>query len=502
MKRKILLALLIIALIACFFTLSVSATQSNEFGAVETIENIDLTKQNKDMGAKMVIVNAKGEYHTYPSSYVLLDYSGSFYFDFNPISKALGETISKDSLIRFEVPNNIKSIPYGGLSACKNLLEIKFLEDSRLETAGGGAFYNNPELEVINLPASLKEFTGTQIFNMCYKLHTVTFAENSQLTKIPDSCFQHCKSLKKLVLPHSVTTLGNKLFDSSTVIEELYLSPNLVDFGSEHFAYKQSGTLKIFAPAQLFEGKDSVGIKDFSWWESDKCLPSMAIFITGTKAQADAIVAKSTYHKLTNATVSPWDSTKSTDDYTPASGWAIVYGYSVCDAFYGEHQMSEGDGVSFVDYFSEITVGNICTRQGCGVGVVKKTIAPIFAYLGVSTTESSDKNGKYSITVGYKVNYNSYSEYLEYGELEFGFVASVISVTGNDPLTVLDGKVAAKDEAKTIFAPQDAFAHDYLDLKVTGVSAEMNGESLVLGLYAYNGEEITYLGDPVSINIQ
>ena len=426
MKRKI---FLLLALMCLSFTLavSVSAAQNNEFGAVETLDNIDLSKQNKDMGAKMVIVNANGEYHTYPSSYVLMDYHDSFYFDFNPISKALGETISKNSLIRFEVPSNITTIPYGGLSSCKNIVEIKFLEDSRLETAGGGAFYDNPELEVINLPASLKEFTGTQIFNMCYKLHTVTFAENSQLTKIPDSCFQHCRSLKKLVLPHSVTTIGNRLFDSSTGIEELYLSPNLVDFGSEHFAWKQSGTLKIFAPAQLFEGKDSVGIKDFSWWADDKCLPSMVIFITGTQAQAEAIVAKSTYHKLTNATVSPWDSTKTTDDYAPASGWAIVYGYSVCDAFYGEHQMAEGDGVSFVDYFSEIYIGNICTRQGCGIGVVKKTIAPIFAYLGVSTTEASDKNGKYSITVGYKVNYASYSEYLEYATLDFGFVAAVVT---------------------------------------------------------------------------
>jgi hypothetical protein len=133
---------------------------------------------------------------------------------------------------------------------------------------------------------------------------------------------------------------------------------------------------------------------------------------------------------------------------------------------------------------------------------VKKTIAPIFAYLGVSTTEASDKNGKYSITVGYKVNYNSYNEYLEYGELEFGFVASLVSVTGNDPLTVIDKEVQAKNEAKTILAKLDTAVHDYLDIKVTGISAEMNGESLVLGLYAYNGEEITYLGDPVSINVQ
>ena len=188
MKRKILF-LLILACLSLTLAMGVCAATTNEFGAVEAIENIDLSKQNKDMGAKMVIVNAKGEYHTYPSSYVLLDYGKTFYFDFNPISKALGENISKDSLIRFEVPSSIKTIPYGGLSACKNLVEIRFLEDSTLETAGGGAFYNNPVLEIINLPASLKEFTGTQIFNMCYKLHTVTFAENSQLMKIPDITF-------------------------------------------------------------------------------------------------------------------------------------------------------------------------------------------------------------------------------------------------------------------------------------------------------------------------
>ncbi|MBQ7225400.1 MAG: leucine-rich repeat protein [Clostridia bacterium] len=499
MKRKILLALAVIALFACFFALSVSAAATNEFGSPETIDNIDLTGMNTDTTAR-VVIKVGEEYRTYPTGYIMKS-STLLALDFGPISKALGTTIGKSNVIRIEVPSNIEEIGYAGLALFPNLLEIYFFDDSKLAKVGGGGFYNSPLLEKINLPASLTEITGTQLFNMCYALSEVTFAEDIKLEYIPNLTFQNCTSLKKLVLPHSVKRLGDRLFDTATVIEELYLSPNLEDFGKEHFAWKQKGSLKIFAPAQLFEGKESVGITDFSWWNNDACLPSMTIFLTGTKEQADAIVYKSTYHKLTNATVSVWDSSRTTDSYVPESGWSIVYGYGVCDAFYGgEHALTGKESVVVKDFFTEIIVGEICTRPGCGEGTVTKTIQPIFTYLGTSVSEAPDINGKYSITIGYKVNGEAYYEYLEFSQMEFGLVASVVSVTGETPLTVEDGKVVAGD--KTVIVSQSSFVHDYVDLKITGLTPEVNGEQLVMTMYTCENEKITYLNELVTVNIQ
>ena len=507
--KKILLIIATSLALFCFLALGVSAASTNDFGEVEELSNIVMTNMCTDREARMVIKTADNEYHTFPSSYIFSNTS-QLQLNFNPITTALSETISKSSVIRLEVPSNISSIAYGGLSGFPNILEIRFLEDSTLTTVAGGGFYNNPLLEKINLPASLTEFTGTQIFNMCYALHTVTFAEDIKLEAIPDSCFQNCKSLKKLVLPHSIKKLGSRLFDSSTVIEELYLSPNLEDFGIEHFAWKQSGVLKIFAPAQLFASKDSVGILDFSWWNNDKCLPSMVIFLTGTEAQANAIVEKSTYHKLTNATVSKWDSGKTTDDYVPELGWAIVYDYGFCDAFFeGQHQISDSETVNVTDFYSQINIGKLCTRQGCIQGVVTKTIAPIFTYLGISTSTYTDNDGKYSVSVCYKIDREAYGEYISYSALSYGLVASALSVTGNQPLKVVNGQVVAQNSEKAYVTVQDKLQHEYVVLKVSGISATQNGAKLILSLFVFDGESIYYLNehnqgksaDPVAVNV-
>ena len=500
--KKVFLLLSLMAITCCFLVMGVSAATTNEFGDAQTLANIDMNGMNTDTEARVVLRLSDGEYYTYPSAYIFRS-GAQLQFDYSPISKALGQSITSANVIRLEVPSNIVNIAYGGISGYSQLLEIRFLQDSSLETVGGGGFYNNPLLEKINLPSSLKEFTGTQIFNACYALHTVTFAENSQLTKIPDYCFQNCRALKKLVLPHSVTTLGNNLFDSSTGIEELYLSPNLVDFGKNHFAWKQSGTLKIYAPAKLFANKDSVGISDFSWWENDKCLPSMVIFMTGTEEQAKAIVSKSTYHKLTNATVSAWDEGEGEDGYVPQTGWAIVYGYGYCDAFFGgTHQMTGEENVKIVDYFSPISIGDICTREGCGKGVVSKTIAPVFQQsLGISVTEKPDANGKYSMTVGYVINRDAYNELCEYVNLEFGFVVSAVSETGKEPLMIENGTACPVNAEKTIFIKQTALAYSFVDAKLRGLSSANNGMEFVMTMFVCDGENITYLNDTVTVNI-
>ena len=496
--KKMLLTVFVMVALCCLLALGVCAASTNEFGEVEELADINLKNMSTDTEARMVIVDSKGEYHTFPTGYILTN-STILGLSFNSISAALGEAIGRGNIVRIEVPSNITDIGYGGLSQCEKLVEIKFLENSQLKTVGGGGFYANPLLERINLPASLEEFTGKQIFNMCYALHTVEFAPDSVIEALPDAMFQNCSSLKKLVIPSSVKTLGKRLFDSSTVIDELYLSANLIDFGTEHFAWKQSGVLKIYAPAQLFENKDSVGINDFSWWENDKCLPSMVIFLTGTEAQANAIVQKSTYHKLTNATVSLWESGRTTDSYVPQSGWAIVYGYSACDAFYGgEHMFTGVDSAKVIDFFTEIKVGDMCTRRDCGVGTVSAVIEPIFENLGFSVSEKADKNGKYSIALGYKINHQAYGEYLEYGYLKYGFVIGMVD-SEREPVSVINGIITAREGAYAI--DSSLFAYNYADLKLVGVGENNNGKELVMCMYAFDGVKIKYLNENVVINV-
>lgn len=503
MKRKILLALAVIALFACFFALSVSAAATNEFGSPEIIDNIDLTGMNTDTTARVVIVDANGGYHTYPAQYVVSN-NTKFYYNFKPINDALGTGYSKNSVVRIEVPDNITiATDCGDLCSAKELLEIKFFPTSELHTLEYGCFYNNKKLQKLNIPKKVTTI-GTLIISSSH-LEELVF-DDGFCAVLPNSSFSGADGLRKIVFSNQMTTVADRAFDGTLgeELEEFYMGAALLDLGTNNMSWVKQ-MVKYYIPAQFLSQVDTITMETFSWWDSSACLPKGLIFFTGSLEQAQALINKSTYDRFfcSTAELVKWDSSKADNDYIPEKGWRIVYGYGVCDAFYGgEHALTGKESAAVKDFFTEITVGDICTRPGCGEGTVTKTIQPIFTYLGTSVSEAPDISGKYSITIGYKVNGEAYYEYLEFSQMEFGLVASVVSVTGESPLTVENGKAVAADETKTVIVPQSSFVHDYVDLKITGLTPEVNGEQLVMTMYTCENEKITYLNELVTVNIQ
>ena len=496
MKNKILLALAVASLFACFFALSVGAAATNEFGTPEIINGIDLTGMNTDTVARVVIMDANGAYHTYPAQYVVSN-NTKFYYNFKPINDALGSSYSKHSVVRIEVPDNITiATNCGDLCSAKELLEIKFFPTSELHTLEYGCFYNNKKLQKLNIPKKVTTI-GTLIINNSH-LEELIF-DDGFCAVLPKDSFKGADGVKKVVLSNQMTTVDDRAFDSTLgeELEEFYMGASLLNLGTNNMAWvKQS--VRYYIPAQFLSMVDTITMETFSWWSSNACLPTGVIFFTGTLSQAEALIAKSTYDRVfcSTAELVKWDPSVPDVDYTPEKGWKIVYDYGVCNAFYGgEHLLVGSDRATVTDFYSEIKIGNFCTRQGCGNGTVTKTIAPIFKYLGVSISTYADRNGKYSISVGYTVDKNAYEEYLDYGNLTYGLVASAVKVTGNEPLIVVDGQIKAKDELKTCVTMQSYFSHECIVLKVNGIGMEQNGYELVLSLFAFDGESICYLNE-------
>lgn len=509
MKRFLLITSTVLALF-CLLALGVSAAATNEFGEVETIPNIDLTGMNRDTVARVVLVDANGEYHTYPSQYIVSE-NTKFYYNFKPINNALGTSYTKNSVVRIEVPDNITiATNCGDLCSATELVEIKFFPTSELHTLEYGCFYNNKKLQKLNIPKNVKTI-GTLIINHS-TLEELIFDDGFSAV-LPQDSFRGADGVKKVVFSNQMTSVGIQALNSTLgeELEEFYMGASLLDLGTENMSYvKQS--VRLYIPAQFLSQVDEITVQTYSWWNSTACLPTGVIFFTGTRAQAEALIAKSTYDRLfcSTAELVAWDSSVADVDYAPAKGWRIVYNYGVCNAFYGgEHLLSNSDSAAVTDFYSEIKIGDLCTRQGCGQGTTTKTIAPIFTYLGVSTSTYADKNGGYSITVGYKVNYEAYLEYLDYGELLYGFVASAVETSGDEPLTVVDGEPVAKKPQKTYTVMQNVFAHEYLLLKVSGISTEQNGCQVILSLFVFDGSEIHYMNeasqsktaDSVAINV-
>ncbi len=498
MKRKFLLMLSMAAAVCCLFALSVSASTTNEFGTPEAVEGIDLTGMNTDTVARVVLVDANGEYHTYLTSYILSS-NTKFKYNFAPINTALGTSYTKNSVVRIEVPDNITiAANCGDLCSSAELLEIKFFPTSELTTLEYGCFYNNVKLQKLNIPKKVTTI-GTLLINHSH-LEELVFDDGFCAT-LPKDSFKGADGLKKIVFSNQMTTVADRALDSTLgeELEEFYMGKSLMDLGTNNMAWvKQS--VKYYIPAQFLSQVETITMETYSWWNSSACLPTGVIFFTGTKEQAQALIDKSTYDRFfcSTAELVEWDSNQADDSYVPTKGWKIVYNYGVCNAFYGGvHALTGEDNASVKDFVSEITIGDICTREGCGKGVVSKVIAPIFECLGTAVSEYADANGSYSITIGYKINNTAYNEYLEYGTLEFGLVASA----SKSPLTYEGGKVAVKDGIKAIQAVGRRFAHDYVDIKLLGVGTDKNGIELTMSMYVYDGKSIAYLNEPLTINV-
>ena len=168
--------------------------------------------------------------------------------------------------------------------------------------------------------------------------------------------------------------------------------------------------------------------------------------------------------------------------------------------------------VGSITYESFYEMGYKTNKCECGAEKTNEeaTENAIFACKGISVSLYPDKDGNYSITLGYFVDREAYSNYKNAGKtLAFGIVASAMSVTGACPLTFADGTVKPINEEKTIFAPQYTIAHDFVDVKVANISTALNGKELVMCLFAFDGETIYYMNEgemakeasPITINV-
>jgi hypothetical protein len=473
---------------------------------------------NTDNEARVVIKRADGQYYTYPSSYVLTD-STTFTYSFDAISKALGEEIKKENVIRIEVPNEILIIPtYCATSPAQSntLREVKFLPDSKCHTFGYGCFFQNKNMQRLNVPKTVVNIS-TLVINQS-KIEELIF-EDGFSVDLPKDSFKGASGVKKVVFSNQMTTVTDRALDGTLgeSLEEFYFGAGLLDLGTNNMAWvKQS--VKFYIPEQFLSEADAITMETFSWWDSSACLPTGVIFYSGTLTQMKALIEKSTYNRVIckEAELVEWDSSKSDDEYVPTKGWTIVYGYNKCKAFYGnEHdervlnscqfgctrgcgaiEMLENPqheyvtsvsygGATVVDYYKSINVIEAC--KNCKHENANVDIDPLFSDKGYSVDLVN-----VGVSQSFKVNREAIELYKQYvnADFEYGVVASI---DNENPLEIVDGSV--KTVGKAISSGMTKTNFSILEIKVVGIPENKASASIVGCAYVFDGDKIYYLSE-------
>lgn len=508
--KKTFLMLVISALALCFFAMGVSAAETDVFGTPETSTTINLETMAADDDVYCVLFDGT-EYHTYPSRYIVTN-NATMTWNFNYINEAFGKSYTAESVIRIQVPSHVTTMPcitsaYFSWRNVTTLKEVAFPEDTIVTTFNWGAFEKCSGLESIVIPNTVTTFAGINTFSGCTSLKSVVFEEGSQLTSLPDSAFGSTLSLTEIVLPPSITTIGRSILGGhGGKLSKIVLSPNLskvtgnallnaLGRGNDEF-------IEVYMPACFATAEGSVTSGNIIGRGDKSDLKKYVIFFTGTKEQAQAFVTKySGDISLCDANIVAYDPTKInaqeylgmdpyTTDITVNTNRVIVFGYGVCDAFYGgNHVMKGEETISVNSYFEAITIGDICTREGCGNMIVTKTLDPIFIDCGYSYTEEAI-NGSYSMSQFYKIDRAALEAYKAETNATFDFGLLVSTV--NDPLSEENKDLISL--RKTYIAESKFVAHDYFGIGIKGITTDAQKETaLAFCAFVNDNGKIFYL---------
>ena len=128
------------------------------------------------------------------------------------------------------------------------------------------AFLNNTAITSVVLPDSITSI-GEKAFNGCESLTSVTFGENSQLTSIGENAFNGCESLTSVTFGKNsqLSSIGPGAFNYCYSLESITIPESVTSIGSDAFYYCYGLRSVTFGEnSQL----TSIGDGAFNWCES------------------------------------------------------------------------------------------------------------------------------------------------------------------------------------------------------------------------------------------
>ena len=118
------------------------------------------------------------------------------------------------SLVSVSLPNSVTSIGNSVFSGCTNLASIT-IPDS-VTNIGAFAFYSCTSLTSITIPESINRIAYGTFYN-CENLNSIVIPNS--ITNIEDIAFKNCVNLKSVTISDKITEYGDYIFENCTVNE-------------------------------------------------------------------------------------------------------------------------------------------------------------------------------------------------------------------------------------------------------------------------------------------
>jgi hypothetical protein len=150
-------------------------------------------------------------------------------------------------------------------ASCKKLTAVTLPEG--LERIGDDAFHNSGVKSIV-IPDSVESLHTScfqrceqletahigngvnnwfnSVFYLCKKLSEVTFGENCKISTIPGSTFHGCEALSKIILPHTITKIGDSAFRGCSSLTSLVIPEGVTAISDAAFC--ETGLTSIVIP--------------------------------------------------------------------------------------------------------------------------------------------------------------------------------------------------------------------------------------------------------------
>ena len=143
-------------------------------------------------------------------------------------TRIIGEEAVKGNTVikSVTIGKNVSMLAKGAFEDCTNLETISFAEGSELKNIGEEAFAGCTALETLDLSNSSLEYIDMSAFDSCTNLKTVILPDT--LTAIGENAFNNCSSLKTITLGSKVRTIGVTAFADCSALETINLESVIV----------------------------------------------------------------------------------------------------------------------------------------------------------------------------------------------------------------------------------------------------------------------------------